>query len=56
MDVASGVTLKLLPKPEASGVHATFYASPETAHEWQTWRRCLYQMAPFSFAIALNPI
>jgi hypothetical protein len=23
--------------------------SPETAHEWQTWRRSLYQFAPLLF-------
>jgi len=26
-----------------------FYESPETAHEWLTWRRCLYQFAPKLF-------
>lgn len=34
---------------KSSGVNAHFYSSPETAHEWQTWRRCLYQMAPLLF-------
>lgn len=33
----------------SSGVNAHFYVSQETAHEWQTWRRCLYQMAPLLF-------
>lgn len=27
----------------------TFYSSPETGHEWQTWRRSLYQYAPLLF-------
>ena len=27
----------------------TFYVSPETAHEWQSWRRSLYQFAPLLF-------
>ena len=34
---------------KAAGVNAHFYVSPETAHEWQSWRRCLYQMAPLLF-------
>ena len=28
-----------------SGMNAVFYVSPETAHEWQSWRRALYQFA-----------
>lgn len=31
------------------GVNAVFYVSPETAHEWHTWRRCLHQFAPLLF-------
>ena len=31
------------------GVNAHFYVSQNTAHEWQSWRRCLYQMAPLLF-------
>ncbi|MBR3652571.1 MAG: esterase [Bacteroidales bacterium] len=27
------------------GIHNVFYQSPRTAHEWLTWRRCLYQFA-----------
>ena len=27
------------------GINASSYVSPETAHEWQTWRRSLYQFA-----------
>jgi len=34
---------------KAAGVNAHFYVSPETAHEWQTWRRSLYQFAPLLF-------
>lgn len=30
---------------KASGINAHFYVSPGTAHEWLTWRRCLYQFA-----------
>ncbi|MEO8593732.1 MAG: alpha/beta hydrolase-fold protein [Candidatus Solibacter sp.] len=32
-----------------SGVNAVFYESPQTAHEWQSWRRALYQFAPLLF-------
>jgi enterochelin esterase-like enzyme len=42
-----------LPKVEAdlkaAGYNVTTYVSPGTAHEFQTWRRSLYQMAPFLF-------
>ena len=34
---------------KASGMNAHFYVSPETAHEWQTWRRSLYQFAQLLF-------
>jgi hypothetical protein len=26
-----------------------FYVSPDTAHEFQSWRRSLYQLAPLLF-------
>ena len=32
-----------------AGINATFYESEGTAHEWHTWRRCLYQFAPLLF-------
>ncbi|HXK65814.1 MAG TPA: alpha/beta hydrolase-fold protein [Spirochaetota bacterium] len=34
---------------EKQGIKYTFYESPGTAHEWQTWRRSLYQFAQFIF-------
>ena len=34
---------------KASGVNAHFYVSADTAHEWQSWRRCLHEMAPQLF-------
>ncbi len=34
---------------KAAGVEAMGYVSPDTAHEFQTWRRSLYQMAPHMF-------
>lgn len=42
--------------PEASvkalkeaGINSHYYLSPETAHEWQTWRRSLKEFAPLLF-------
>jgi enterochelin esterase-like enzyme len=34
---------------EKKGIKSTYYESPDTAHEWQTWRRSLYQFAPLLF-------
>jgi enterochelin esterase-like enzyme len=33
----------------AAGIKAVSYVSPQTAHEWLTWRRSLYQFAPLLF-------
>jgi enterochelin esterase-like enzyme len=32
-----------------AGINTHFYVSPQTAHEWQSWRRSLYQFAPLLF-------
>ncbi|MCF7708632.1 MAG: esterase [Verrucomicrobia bacterium] len=32
-----------------AGINAHFYVSPNTAHEWQSWRRSLYELAPLLF-------
>jgi len=34
---------------KSAGIHNTYYESRGTAHEWLTWRRCLYQFAPLLF-------
>ncbi len=34
---------------KAAGINSAFYVSPETAHEWQTWRRSLHEFAPLLF-------
>lgn len=34
---------------KAAGVNAHFYVSPDTAHEWQSWRRSLREFAPLLF-------
>lgn len=34
---------------KAAGFNAVSYISPDTRHEFQTWRRSLYQMAPLLF-------
>lgn len=37
------------------GVNAHYYLSPETAHEWQTWRRSLKEFAPMLFQPKAKP-
>lgn len=32
-----------------AGIKAVAYVSPETGHEWQSWRRSLYEFAPLLF-------
>ena len=32
-----------------AGINTVFYVSPNTAHEWLTWRRCLNDFAPRLF-------
>ncbi len=32
-----------------AGVHNVYFESPQTAHEWLTWRRCLLDFAPRLF-------
>jgi enterochelin esterase family protein len=34
---------------EKAGIPNAFYVSPDTSHEWQSWRRSLYQMALLLF-------
>lgn len=34
---------------KAAGVNSVFYESPDTAHEWQSWRRSLHEFAPLLF-------
>ena len=40
-----------------AGVNSHYYISPETAHEWQTWRRSLREFAPlvFNASVAAKP-
>lgn len=38
----------------AAGIHHVYYESPGTAHEWQTWRRDLRELAPLLFTPAKN--
>jgi enterochelin esterase family protein len=30
-------------------INSVFYESPNTAHEWQSWRRSLHEFAPLLF-------
>lgn len=34
---------------KAAGINSHFYVSPDTAHEWQTWRRSLREFAQLVF-------
>lgn len=34
---------------EKAGISSGYYESPGTAHEFQTWRRCLHEFAPLIF-------
>jgi S-formylglutathione hydrolase FrmB len=34
---------------KSMGINAHYYLSPETAHEWQSWRRSLKEFAPLLF-------
>jgi enterochelin esterase-like enzyme len=34
---------------KAAGINSVIYISPDTAHEWQTWRRSLHEFAPLLF-------
>lgn len=34
---------------KAAGINSHFYVSPQTAHEWQSWRRSLNEFAPLLF-------
>ena len=34
---------------KTAGVNAHFYVSPQTAHEWLTWRRCFHEFALLLF-------
>jgi len=36
-------------KLKESGINTHFYVSPQTAHEWQSWRRSLNEFAPLLF-------
>jgi len=36
-------------KLKAAGLNTHFYVSPQTAHEWQSWRRSLHEFAPLLF-------
>jgi len=36
-------------KLKEAGINTHFYVSPQTAHEWQSWRRSLHEFAPLLF-------
>jgi len=39
---------------EKAGIKTVYYESQGTAHEWQTWRRCLREFAPLLFQSAAS--
>ena len=41
--------MKAVSDLQAAGFNAQGYVSDGTAHEFLTWRRCLYHMAPMLF-------
>jgi enterochelin esterase-like enzyme len=43
---AIGTFRKML---DTAGIEYIYYSESETAHEWLTWRRSLYQFAPLLF-------
>jgi len=42
-------TYELRAQLEKAGIPSSYYESPGTAHEFQTWRRCLHEFAPLLF-------
>jgi enterochelin esterase-like enzyme len=40
---------ELVERLEKAGVNAVWFDSPGTSHEWQTWRKCLFDFAPRLF-------
>jgi enterochelin esterase-like enzyme len=40
---------------DKAGITSGYYESPGTAHEFQTWRRCLHEFAPLLFRSAAPP-
>ena len=48
-DLASRGTLRFHQELERAGIKHVFYQSPGTSHEWQTWRRSLYEFGPLLF-------
>jgi enterochelin esterase-like enzyme len=41
---------------DKAGIKNVYYESPGTAHEWQTWRRCLHEFAPLLFTAMQPPV
>lgn len=44
-----GDPLEIIAEVKAAGLNALYYESPNTAHEWQTWRRSLYEFGQVVF-------
>ena len=46
---SAAIPRRILKRSKRQASTAYFYVSPDTAHEWQSWRRSLYQFAPLLF-------
>jgi enterochelin esterase family protein len=51
-DLAARGTQRFHQELEQAGIKHTYYESPGTGHEWQTWRRSLHEFAPLLFQTA----
>ncbi len=45
----TGIRRRYAAALKKTGINSVFYVSPDTAHEFQTWRRSLREMAPLLF-------
>lgn len=45
----SGNPEETVSEVKKAGLNAVYYESPDTAHEWQSWRRSLYEFAQLLF-------
>jgi enterochelin esterase-like enzyme len=41
---------------QQTGIKSVFYVSPDTAHEWLSWRRSLHEFAPLLFQDGTAPV
>ena len=44
-----GITQRRLVELDEAGIHYTYWETPDVAHEWLTWRRCLNEFVTLLF-------